>query len=248
MTTVTSTPVPTTTNTSTTPSSSGVDSQMIADNFTTFLTLLTTQLQNQNPLDPLDTNQFTQQLVQFAQVEQQMKSNDQLSTLISINQQAQSTSALAYVGATVVVDDSTAQLTNGSASWNLSVPSPSTATITITDSTGQTAYSGTFAVNPGNVGFTWDGKGTNGTQWPDGAYTITATAVDANNQPVAISTTVQATVQSVDLTQNPPVLSINGKSYTVDQVQKIIAPGSTTTSTLTSTVNSALSSVSLPTL
>ena len=48
----------------------------IADNFQTFLTLLTTQLQNQNPLDPLDTNQFTQQLVQFAGVEQQLKSNE----------------------------------------------------------------------------------------------------------------------------------------------------------------------------
>lgn len=229
MTTVTSTPVPTTTgSTSTSSIATTTDAAMIADNFTTFLTLLTTQLQNQNPLDPLDTNQFTQQLVMFAQVEQQMKSNDQLETLIEINQSAQSTSALAYVGATVVVDDKTAQLTGGSASWNLSVPAPSTATITITDSTGQTAYTGAFTVNPGNIAFTWDGKGNDGTQWPDGNYTITATAVDANNQPVAISTTVQATVQSVDLTQNPPVLSINGKNYTVDQVQKIIAPGSTT--------------------
>ena len=60
------------------PSVHAVDNTMIASNFTTFLQLLTTQLKNQNPLDPLDTNQFTQQLVQFAQVEQQMKSNDQL--------------------------------------------------------------------------------------------------------------------------------------------------------------------------
>lgn len=54
----------------------------LAGNFQTFLTLLTTQLQNQNPLDPLDTNQFTQQLVQFAGVEQQLKTNDQLSNQI----------------------------------------------------------------------------------------------------------------------------------------------------------------------
>ena len=56
-------------------SSTATNNEMIASNFTTFLQLLTTQLQNQNPLEPLDTNQFTQQLVQFAQVEQQMKSN-----------------------------------------------------------------------------------------------------------------------------------------------------------------------------
>jgi len=64
--------------------STGIDANTIAGNFQTFLTLLTTQLQNQNPLDPLDTNQFTQQLVMFAQVEQQLKQNDQLATLVSL--------------------------------------------------------------------------------------------------------------------------------------------------------------------
>ena len=58
----------------------------LAGNFQTFLTLLTTQLQNQNPLDPLDTNQFTQQLVQFAGVEQQLKTNDQLTALVSLRE------------------------------------------------------------------------------------------------------------------------------------------------------------------
>src|SRR5438067_4450436 len=88
-----------------------VNKQSIASNFTTFLQLLTTQLKNQNPLDPLDTNQFTQQLVEFAQVEQQMKANDQLSSLVSLEKSAVTSTALAYVGATVVVDGSTAQLT-----------------------------------------------------------------------------------------------------------------------------------------
>ena len=87
----------------------------IASNFTTFLQLLTTQLKNQDPLSPMDTNQFTQQLVEFASVEQQMKSNDSLTTLVSLEQSAQSTSALALVGATVVVDGSTTQLANGQA-------------------------------------------------------------------------------------------------------------------------------------
>jgi len=76
----------------------------------TFLQLLTTQLKNQNPLDPLDTNQFTQQLVQFAQVEQQLKSNDQLSTLVSLQKTAQQTQALAFVGMKVAVEGKTADL------------------------------------------------------------------------------------------------------------------------------------------
>ncbi len=224
MTAITSTPVPTT-GASAANTGSVTNSAMIADNFTTFLTLLTTQLQNQNPLDPLDTNQFTQQLVQFAQVEQQMKSNTQLDTLISINQNAQSTAALAYVGATVVVDGSTTQLENGSAAWDLTVPSPSTATITISDSTGQTAYSGSFTVNPGGVKFTWDGKGNDGRVWPTGNYTLKATALDANNQVVAVSASVQAKVDSVDLTQTPPLLSIGGQNYPVNQIQRIVRPG-----------------------
>ena len=103
--------------------SNALDKTEIAGNFTTFLQLLTTQLKNQNPLDPLDTNQFTQQLVQFAQVEQQMKSNDQLSSLVSLKKSAQATTALAYVGATVVGDGSTAQLTGGNANWSLTSPS-----------------------------------------------------------------------------------------------------------------------------
>ena len=111
----------------------------IADNFQTFLTLLTTQLQNQNPLDPLDTNQFTQQLVQFAGVEQQLKSNDQLKSLIDIEKSAQATQALVYVGNTVAVDGSTAQF-DKSATWNFKSDKDTTATITITNSTGQTAY------------------------------------------------------------------------------------------------------------
>jgi hypothetical protein len=84
----TTTPATTTTGTTATSSSSpvsgAVDQKTIAGNFDTFLKLLTTQLRNQNPLDPLDTNQFTQQLVQFAGVEQQLKQNDQLTTLIAI--------------------------------------------------------------------------------------------------------------------------------------------------------------------
>src|SRR3977135_4220432 len=84
-------------------SASGLDKDTIAGNFQTFLTLLTTQLKNQNPLDPLDTNQFTAQLVQFAQVEQQLKSNTQLGTLVSLQQTAQNTAALGFVGQKVDV-------------------------------------------------------------------------------------------------------------------------------------------------
>jgi flagellar basal-body rod modification protein FlgD len=205
--------------------SNAVSNNTIAGNFTTFLQLLTTQLQNQNPLDPLDTNQFTQQLVEFAQVEQQLKSNDSLATLVSLQQTAQATSALGLVGATVVVNGQTAQLANGSATWTLSASKPTTATVSIADSTGQTAYTGNLAVGAGSQSFTWNGQGNGGKVWPDGNYTISVTGVDANGQTSTVSTQVQAPVDSVDLSQNPPLLSINGQNYQLSQIQKIVRSG-----------------------
>jgi flagellar basal-body rod modification protein FlgD len=216
------TPLPTTKTDSSGATLSTTADTTLAGNFQTFLTLLTTQLQNQNPLDPLDTNQFTQQLVQFAGVEQQLKTNDQLTSLVSLQQTAQSTQALGFVGKTAVVDGSTTNLVNSAASWNLSVPTNSNVAITIANSTGQNVFSGTYPVTAGdNQAFAWDGKGNDGTQWPDGKYTMTATALDTSGSPVAVSTQIQGVVNSVDLTQQPPLLSINGQTYTVNQIKSI---------------------------
>jgi flagellar basal-body rod modification protein FlgD len=197
-------------------------SSQIAGNFQSFLTLLTTQLQNQNPLDPLDTNQFTQQLVEFAGVQQQLNTNDSLATLVSLQQTAQSTQALGFVGKTAVVNGSTAALTNSTATWELSIPTNSTVNITIASSNGQTVFSGSYAVTAGNnQPFVWNGQGSDGTQLPDGNYTMTATAKDSSNNTVAVTTQVQGVVSSVDLTQSPPLLTIGGQTYTVSQIQSI---------------------------
>jgi flagellar basal-body rod modification protein FlgD len=200
----------------------GIGANSIAGNFQTFLTLLTTQLKNQDPMSPLDTNQFTQQLVQFAQVEQQLRGNDELSTLVSLQQTAQQTTALNFVGETVGVTGATAPLTNGKATWTMLVPKPSTGSITIKSSTGQTVYAGNYPLAAGNVPFAWDGKDASGLQWPDGNYTISVTAKDASGQPVAVPTEISAVVDSADLTQNPPTLSVAGEAYTLDKIRRIV--------------------------
>lgn len=239
---ITATPVPPSGTSSSSSSSgtstTGVDKNTIAGNFTSFLTLLTTQLKNQNPLDPLDTNQFTQQLVQFAQVEQQLKSNDQLATLVSLQQTAQTTQALGFVGATVAVDGSATQLTNSQAQWSFSVTKPSTANVTIANSSGQTVYSGSYTVQAGMQNFKWDGRGNNGAQWPDGTYKISVTATDASGQSVGVSTEVEGVVDSVDLTQNPPVLSVNGQNFTLSQIKRVTRPASS--NTITNAITNAL--------
>ncbi|UFZ03697.1 flagellar biosynthesis protein FlgD [Bradyrhizobium ontarionense] len=196
----------------------------IAGNFQTFLTLLTTQLQNQNPLDPLDTNQFTQQLVQFAGVEQQLKTNDQLASLLTMQQSVQATQALAFVGKTAVVAGDTTSLTSGKASWGLNIPKNCNLTVNIINKAGQTVFTGKYTANAGdNQTYGWNGQGNDGTQWPDGQYKITTVATDAvNGSPVAIKTQIQGAVSSVDLTQQPPLLTVGGQTYTVNQIQRIV--------------------------
>jgi len=160
--------------------------------------------------------------VQFAQVEQQLRSNDQLATLVSQQKTTQSTAALSFVGQNVVDDGSTAQLANGKAIWSFTSPKPATATITLKDSSGQTAYSGSYTLQTGQQNFQWDGKGNDGTAWPNGAYKISITSKDASGQSVAIATETQGVVDSADLTQDPPLLSIAGQIFSLDKIKRVV--------------------------
>src|SRR5581483_4527440 len=217
------TPQTSSSGTSAAQSANALANTQIAGNFQSFLQLLTTQLENQNPLSPLDTNQFTQQLVEFAGVQQQINTNDSLATLVSLQQTAQSTQALGFVGHTAVVKGNTAALTRGQATWELNIPSNSLVNISIASSSGQTVFSGNFQANAGNnQPFNWNGQDNNGNQLPDGNYTLTATAKDSAGNTVAVTTQVAGVVSSVDLTQSPPLLSIGGQTFTVNQIQSII--------------------------
>jgi flagellar basal-body rod modification protein FlgD len=199
----------------------------LAGNFNDFLTLLTTQLQHQDPTSPLDPNQFTQELVQFASVEQQMNTNTSLSTMISLQQTQQAASALTFLGATVAVSGATAQLANGTANWNYSVTQPATATINISNASGQVVYSTSQSVQPGAQTFTWNGVDGQGTTWPSGAYTIAVNAVGANNQNVPVTTGIQGVVTGVNVSQTPPTLTVGGQSYALSQVTQVLGTATT---------------------
>ncbi len=218
----TPTTTPTTSTTASSTATTGM--QSLAGNFDTFLQLLTTQLQNQDPLDPLDTNQFTQQLVEFASVEQQVNMNTNLQTLISLQQTTEATSALQFLGSTVTATGNTATLSNATgspATWSLNAAAPATANITITNSSGQTAFTGTTTLNAGTQTFSWSGQGNSSVIWPDGNYTMTISATGANGQPVTVSTQVQGVVTGVNLSQNPPLLTVGGQNIALSQIQSI---------------------------
>lgn len=219
-------------------------SQQIAGNFDTFLQLLTTQLQNQDPLDPMDTTQFTQQLVEFASVEQQIDMNTNMQTLISEQQTTAATSALQLVGSTVTMSGSSATLsnaTNSPATWSLNASAPATASITVTSAAGTTAFTGSVTLNSGAQSYSWNGKGNNGQTWPDGTYTIAIKATGANGQAVTVSTQTQGTVSAVNLANSPPTLTVNGQSVPVSQITSVSSGG---TGSLTSGLSSLNSSIS----
>lgn len=203
----------------------GLDgAQSLAGNFDTFLQLLTTQLQNQNPLDPLDTNQFTQQLVEFASVEQQVNTNSNLQTLISLQQTTEATAALELVGAKVTISGNSATLSNASgspATWSLTTSAPATGTVTITNASGQTVYTGTTSLTAGTQAYTWNGRGNNGVTWPEGTYTLSINATGASGQAVTVSTQVQGVVSGVDVSQSPPSLIVGGQSVAISRVKSI---------------------------
>jgi len=189
--------------------SSGSSASGLASNFTTFLSLLTTQLKNQNPLDPLDTNQFTQQLVQFAGVEQQLKTNDTLASLLISSQTAQAGAALGLVGRTVTADGDTAKLENNKAVWSLnSAKDGATGKVTIRNASGAIVYSGDLSLKSGDQDFVWDGKKSDGSKAPDGLYSISVEAKDADGNAVQVTSEVSGVVDGVDLSTGQAVLLI----------------------------------------
>lgn len=210
-----------------TTSAASTDRQTVAENFDQFLTLLTTQLKNQNPLEPLDTNEFTGQLVQFTNVEQAVKTNQNLESLIAATSATTLANTVSYIGKTVEATGTTAKLENGEANWSYELRSDAPKTfISIQNSAGLTVYTTTVAGTAGKNTFTWDGKLENGTTAPDGAYTVSIAAQNADGNAVSSDVSVKGIVESIDMTGTEPLLSINGTIFKLSDV-KTITGGST---------------------
>lgn len=201
------------------------DSQSIADNFETFLTLLTTQLRHQNPLDPLDTNEFTSQLVQFTEVEQAVKANKNLETLMQLAAGSVFTSTLGYLGTEVTAAGSTATLSGGAAQWNYNAAAASQqATFSIYDSSGRLVYEETRSISEGEGTYTWNGIQSDGTTAPDGAYDLVIKAVDSQGYQISVSTAVTGIVDGVDLSGSEPILTVGGREIKLYEITAIKTP------------------------
>ena len=205
---------------------SSADRVSIADDFDTFLSLLTTQLQNQNPLDPLDMNQFTQQLVQFTEVEQTVKQNENLEQLIQLSAANAVTNVVGFLGAEVTISGKTAQYSDGSATWTYDIQgNASNVTFTVSNSSGTPVYTSGGSPVSGPGTFVWNGQTDTGTNAPEGIYTLTVSAVDASGTAVNVVTESVGIVDGVDYSGSEPLLTVGGKQIRLDEIDAVRRPG-----------------------
>ncbi len=162
----------------------------LAGNFQDFLKLLMTQLQNQDPTSPMDTNQFTNQLVQFAGVEQQINTNGSLTKLIEATQGNAVLQSAALVGKQVQVDSDHLALQNGKAELNFVTAAPQAVNIGIYSDKGAKLQEVSVTSAVGSNTWAWDGRDSAGTMLPDGSYrAVVAAAASGAAVPFTVSGT-----------------------------------------------------------
>lgn len=205
--------------------------QTIAQNFDTFLQLLTTQLKNQNPLDPLDTNAFTQQLVQFTGVEQQLKTNEFLEAMMTSTQTANNSQAVSYVGKIVTASGTKTEMVDSAASWHFAVGVKADIIATVRDANGNVVYTKAGTVNQGESVFTWDGIGNDGKQRADGSYTVSIEARDSSGKLVDVATEMTGEVTGVDFSGSEPVLIVGTSRVNLSAILSVRAKTAADTDT-----------------
>ena len=194
------------------------DASMLNDNFDQFLLLLTTQLKNQDPLAPMDSTEFTNQLVSFSGVEQQIKTHDTLTELLALsqtNQTSQTTLGLSYIGLNIALQgDQFEYPGNGVVKMSYSLPSDAaTGTVNILDANNQVVYSQDAELSVGKHQFYWNGQDQEGTPVPPGAYRIQINAVDNNQNSIAATTIVPGMVTGIMTADDSSIDLIIGTLY-----------------------------------
>lgn len=201
------------------------DSSSLGANYSTFLNLLTAQVRNQDPLSPMDTTQWTNQLVQYSSVEQQLKGNQYLAQIASNNSAGSMNAAVSYIGKTVSVATDTATLKDGSATWNYDLGATAgSAKLSVLDADGKVVWTGDAAstgLAKGANSFTWNGKTSAGKAAPAGDYTLTVEAKTASGTKIASSISLSGLVSSAENIDGTIVLKVGNTRVPMSAVTKV---------------------------
>ncbi|GAA0598711.1 flagellar hook assembly protein FlgD [Caenispirillum bisanense] len=187
-----------------------------------FLLMLTTQLQNQDPLSPMESNEFTQQLTSFAQVEQQIGINENLQSMMSLQKSSMNTMALGFLGKYAEIEDNVVHMKGDPVKFAYNVSAQSkNVTIELRNKNGQVVKTINGNLAPGAHVYTWNGLGDDNTKQPNGDYTVTIKAVDKDDKPVRTWTTVQAKITGVSTDGTEPYLTINGVAVPMREINAV---------------------------
>lgn len=171
----------------------------LSQTYDSFLQLLTTQLQYQDPLAPTDTAEFTNQLVQFSQVEQQISLNDKLAKITEMQIGSLMSAALGYVGLEVEMQSDTFEFKGDPMSLRYALAEDARSTdINIIDSAGRLVRRERGELLTGAHEFKWDGKNDAGLAVQPGVYKIIVTAKDKDQNDIETSTTYRGVVTGID--------------------------------------------------
>ena len=200
--------------------------QSLTENFDNFLLMLTTQLQHQDPLSPTDATEFTNQLVQFSQLEQQISQTDKVEDLIALQQAAESLGAVNLLGKNVEVQSDLTLLEDGEATFSYDMPDGAVnASIAILDSNGTIIKTFSADTKPGRHNAVWDGTDVQNVARADGPYTVVVSAVDANDVPFdAIPVFFTGTADAVWQFEGQTFVTVGPLEIPLDRILSVFAP------------------------
>ena len=198
------------------------DKAALTENFDDFLKLLTTQLQYQDPLEPMDSTEFVNQLTQFTQVEQSINSNKKLEQLLELQSANQSVQAIGFIGRTIEAVGDTAPLGQNGIEFTYTLNGlAESSLLVVMDSDGQVVTSSAGGTAPGKHAFAWDGLDSAGNQVADGNYRLAVAARDSSNENLGVTTGVVSRVTGVETGENGLLLSLGTVLIPIDRVVSI---------------------------
>ena len=214
-----------------------------------FLSILLTQMQHQNPLDPMDTKEFTGQLTQFSALEQQIDTNTKLEKMLGALNQNNLSGAFGYIGQTVDLATPSTSVQDKSANWTYALPSDAkSVTMTVTDSKGKTVYSGAMQNSSGGSSIN---AGTYSINLKDADFTratvdgevlkVAITAKDSAGKAITADIHTAVKVDSVQSDTTGTYLQAGGMLFEIGDVNRIVKAPTTTppTTPATTTANAA---------
>lgn len=197
--------------------------QTLAGDMNAFLLLLTTQLKNQDPLSPLEPTEFTSQLVQFASVEQQIATNDNMEKLLQIENSVLASTVVGFIGSEVTADiGGQLPLQNGEAKFEYTLTnSAANVVMTISDANGRIVFTKAGATSPGTHEVTWDGKDGNGQAMPDGAYNVSITPIAFPGSTISHTSRVKAVITGVSMANGTTTMEANDVPIPLEKIETV---------------------------